>query len=59
VRFLAKHRGPKEAERARRLLLASLRLRGVVFPGQRGRTYKEAARWLAGSPMRELLETRG
>ena len=59
VRFLAKHRGPKEAERARRLLLASLRLRGVVFPGERGRTYKEAARWLAASPMRELLETRG
>jgi GT2 family glycosyltransferase len=59
VRFLAKHRGPKEAERARRLLLSSLRLRGVVFPGERGRTYKEAARWLAASPMRELLETRG
>jgi N-acetylglucosaminyl-diphospho-decaprenol L-rhamnosyltransferase len=59
LRFLAKHRGPKEAERARRLLLASLRLRGVVFPGERGRTYKEAARWLAASPARELLETRG
>ena len=59
VRFLAKHRGPKEAERARRLLLASLRLRGVVFPGERGRTYKEAARWLAASPTRELLEPRG
>jgi len=59
VRFLAKHRGPKEAERARRLLLASLRLRGVLFPGERGRTYKEAARWLAASPTRELLEARG
>jgi N-acetylglucosaminyl-diphospho-decaprenol L-rhamnosyltransferase len=59
VRFLAKHSGQKEANRARRLLLASLRLRGVVFPGERGRTYKEAARWLAASPMRELLETRG
>ena len=59
VRFLAKHGGPKEAERARRLLLASLRLRGVVFPGERGRTYKEAARWLAASPTRELLEARG
>jgi GT2 family glycosyltransferase len=59
VRFLAKHRGPKEAERARRLLLASLRLRGVIFPGTRGRTYKEAARWLAASPLPQLLETRG
>jgi len=59
VRFLAKHRGPKEAERARRLLLASLRLRGVIFPGSRGQTYKEAARWLAVSPLPQLLETRG
>jgi len=59
LRFFAKHRGPKEAERARRLLLASLRLRGLAFPGERGRTYKEAARWLAASPVPELLETRG
>jgi N-acetylglucosaminyl-diphospho-decaprenol L-rhamnosyltransferase len=59
LRFLAKQRGPKEAERARRLLLVSLRLRGLVFPGARGRTYKEAAHWLAASPMRALLETRG
>jgi GT2 family glycosyltransferase len=59
VRFLAKHRGPKEAERARRLLLASLRLRGVIFPGSRGQTYKEAARWLAATPLPQLLETRG
>jgi N-acetylglucosaminyl-diphospho-decaprenol L-rhamnosyltransferase len=59
LRFLAKHRGAREAERARRLLLASLRLRGGLFPGERGRTYREAAHWLAGSPARELLETRG
>jgi len=59
VRFLAKHRGAKEAEGARRLMLASLRLRGVIFPRERGRTYREAARWLARSPMAELLETRG
>ena len=59
VRFLAKHGGPKEAERARRLLLASLRLRGVIFPGSRGQTYKEAAHWLAASPLPQLLETRG
>jgi GT2 family glycosyltransferase len=59
LRFLAKHRGLKEAERARRLLLASLRLRGLAFPGVRGRTYKEAAHWLAGSSTRELLEEHG
>src|SRR5262249_4317441 len=31
--FLSKHRGPRVAERARRVLLASLRLRGLVFRG--------------------------
>jgi len=59
LRFLMKHRGPKEAERARRLLLVSLRLRALAFPGDRGRTYREAARWLAASPTHELLEARG
>jgi hypothetical protein len=47
--------GRREAERARRLLLVSLRLRGWVFPGQRGRTYADTARWLAGSSVEELL----
>jgi GT2 family glycosyltransferase len=55
IRFLAKHRGPREAERARRLLLVSLRLRGIAFPGERGRTYADTARWLAGSSVEELL----
>jgi GT2 family glycosyltransferase len=55
VRFLAKHRGTREAERARRLLGLSLRLRGVLFRGERGRTYAETARWLAGSSVEELL----
>jgi GT2 family glycosyltransferase len=59
LRFLAKHRGLKEAERARRLLLVSLRLRALAFPGDRGRTYREAARWLAASPTPDLLEARG
>jgi N-acetylglucosaminyl-diphospho-decaprenol L-rhamnosyltransferase len=59
LRFLAKHRGRREAERARRLLLASLRLRGLVFPGGRRRTYREAARWLASGSAAELLERRG
>jgi GT2 family glycosyltransferase len=59
LRFLAKHRGQKEAERARRLLLVSLRLRALAFPGDRGRTYKAAARWLAASSTPQLLEARG
>ncbi len=59
LRFLSKHRGRREAERARRLLLASLRLRRLLFPGERGRTYREAAHWLASGSAAELLERRG
>ena len=53
--FLWKHRGAKEAERARRLLLASLRLRSLVFRGERGRTYREGAAWLASGDAAALL----
>ena len=55
LRFLAKHRGPREAERARQLLLASMRLRSVTFRGERQRTYREAARWLGSARAGELL----
>jgi N-acetylglucosaminyl-diphospho-decaprenol L-rhamnosyltransferase len=55
LRFLAKHRGPREAERARQLLLASMRLRSVTFLGERRRTYREAARWLGSARAGELL----
>lgn len=54
--FLSKHRGPRVAERARRLLLASLRLRGLVFRGERGRTYRDGAAWLASGDVPALLE---
>jgi len=53
--FLWKHRGAMEAERARRLLLMSLRLRGVVFRGERGRTYRDGAAWLASGDVAALL----
>jgi hypothetical protein len=56
LRFLAKHRGAREAERARRLMLAALRLRGLLFRGERGRQYREAARWLASGSAQALLE---
>ena len=46
LRFLAKHRGEAYAARARRLLRLSLRLRGLLFPGERGRMYADAARRL-------------
>jgi N-acetylglucosaminyl-diphospho-decaprenol L-rhamnosyltransferase len=55
LRFLAKHRGPAEAERARRLLLVGARLRGVLFPPARAKAYREAARWLASGDARSLL----
>jgi N-acetylglucosaminyl-diphospho-decaprenol L-rhamnosyltransferase len=58
LRFLAKHRGAREAERARRLMLVALRLRGLVFPGERGRAYRDAARWLRSGGVASLLESR-
>ena len=47
LRFLAKHRGRREAERARRLLLVSLRLRGIAVP-RRARPHLRRDRALAG-----------
>jgi N-acetylglucosaminyl-diphospho-decaprenol L-rhamnosyltransferase len=55
LRFLAKHRGERTAERARRVLRFALRLRGVLFRGERGRTYRDAARWLGSGSVRDLL----
>jgi hypothetical protein len=46
LRFLAKHRGPRAAARARRVLLAGLRLRALVFRGDRGAVYRDTAHWL-------------
>ena len=46
LRFLAKHRGQKAADRARRVLLAGLRLRSLVFRGERGDVYRSTADWL-------------
>jgi hypothetical protein len=46
VRWFRKHRGAREAARARRLLVTALRLRGLLFRGERGRMYRDAARAL-------------
>jgi len=46
VGFFEKHHGPREAARVRRLLRSALAVRGVIFPGERGRMYREAARSL-------------
>jgi N-acetylglucosaminyl-diphospho-decaprenol L-rhamnosyltransferase len=56
LRFLAKHRGAAEAERARRLLLLGVRLRALVFPPRRREAYREAARWLASGSASSLLD---
>ena len=58
LRFLAKHRGTREAERARRLLLAGVRLRLLLFRGERRQSYREAARWLSSGNAASLLRSR-
>jgi hypothetical protein len=55
LRFLEKNRGMREAERARRLLLWALRARALAFRGERGRAYREGARFLGSGSVRELL----
>jgi GT2 family glycosyltransferase len=54
LRFFAKHRGRRDAERARRLLLAALRLRAILFRGERGAQYRQGARFLASGDARSL-----
>jgi GT2 family glycosyltransferase len=49
VRFVRKHHGGGAAAVTRALLVASLALRGLVFRGERGRTYRAAARGLLRS----------
>jgi N-acetylglucosaminyl-diphospho-decaprenol L-rhamnosyltransferase len=55
LRFLFKHHGARDAERARRLLRVSLRLRGAVFRGERGRQYRDTAEWLGSGDVPALL----
>ena len=52
LRFLAKHKGLKEAERARRMLLWSLRLRTLVL---RREDYRAGVRFLSSGNVRSLL----
>lgn len=46
VRFVRKHHGAAAAALTRGLLLLALALRGAAFRGERGRSYREAARGL-------------
>ncbi len=55
LRFFAKHRGLREAERARRLLLVALWVRVLAFSGERRRRYRDGARFLASGDVASLL----
>jgi N-acetylglucosaminyl-diphospho-decaprenol L-rhamnosyltransferase len=57
LQFLSKHRGARVADRARRVMLWGLRLRGLLFRGERGRAYRDAARWLGSGNTATLLES--
>jgi GT2 family glycosyltransferase len=56
LRFFVKHHGPREADRARRLMLWALRLRGLLFFGERGRMYRDTASWLASGSALQLVD---
>jgi GT2 family glycosyltransferase len=55
LRYLSLHGAPGEAERARKLLRASLLVRGRLYRGERGRLYREAASWLGSGDVDTLL----
>ena len=55
LRYLTLHGRPGEAERARRMLRASLAVRGRIHRGERARMYREAARWLGSGDLETLL----
>jgi GT2 family glycosyltransferase len=55
LRWFAKHRGPREAERARRLLLAGVWLRALVYRGERGAPYRDAVQFLRSGTASELI----
>jgi N-acetylglucosaminyl-diphospho-decaprenol L-rhamnosyltransferase len=61
LRFLAKHHGLRQAERARRLLVAAMRLRALVFGvvgrRERRRVSRDAASWLRSGDARSLLDS--
>jgi N-acetylglucosaminyl-diphospho-decaprenol L-rhamnosyltransferase len=57
LRFFAKHGSLERAERARRLLVVALRLRSLVFRGERRRVSRAAAAWLASASAESLLES--
>jgi GT2 family glycosyltransferase len=55
LRYLSLHGRDGEAERARRLLRASLVVRGRLHRGERGRHYRDVAAWLGSGDVDTLL----
>jgi hypothetical protein len=55
LRYLSLHGRPGEAERARRLLRASLIVRGRLHRGERARLYRDVAGWLGSGDVEALL----
>jgi N-acetylglucosaminyl-diphospho-decaprenol L-rhamnosyltransferase len=55
LRFLAKHRGAEVSERGRKQLLWAMRLRSLVFLGERARIARESARWLSSTDAEALI----
>ena len=56
LRWFAKHKGPRQAEQARRRLLVSLRLRALIWRhGPRGDEAREGIRFLSSGDARTLL----
>jgi N-acetylglucosaminyl-diphospho-decaprenol L-rhamnosyltransferase len=55
LRYLSLHGRPGEAEQARRMLRASLVVRGRLHRGERGRLYREVAAWLGSGDVETLL----
>ncbi len=55
LRYLSLHGGPGEADRARRMLHVSLLARGRLYRGERGRQYRDVARWLGSGDVDALL----
>ena len=56
LRYLSLHGREGEAERARRMLRASLVVRGRLHRGERAGLYRDAAAWVGSGDVDELLE---
>ena len=55
IRWFAKHKGERQAESVRRLLLFSLRLRALFFRGERREHYRDGIRFLSSGHARDLI----